>query len=101
LDRIAGVEKAQVINYLKASGLNRALLLNFGTQSLQYERLVLDRDTNLRQSVQSADSALENHLGLIFDIDKYVDQITSRSFDSLRACPELVEGMTAKVSDLR
>ena len=35
------IDQAQAINYLKASGLHRALLLNFGTRMLQYQRLVL------------------------------------------------------------
>jgi GxxExxY protein len=39
LSKIGGVEKAQVINYLKATGLSTGLLLNFGSRSLQYERL--------------------------------------------------------------
>ncbi len=51
INQISGVEEAQVINYLKASGLKRAILLNFGTPRLQYKRLVLD----LRQSATSAD----------------------------------------------
>ena len=40
LRTIGGIEKAQVINYLKATGYERGLLLNFGTRSLEYERLV-------------------------------------------------------------
>jgi GxxExxY protein len=52
LDRLSGTEEAQVINYLKASGLQKALLLNFGARSLQHKRLVL----NLRESAKSADS---------------------------------------------
>lgn len=41
LQELSGIEDAQVINYLRASRLERALLLNFGTPSLQHKRLVL------------------------------------------------------------
>ncbi|MBN1478047.1 GxxExxY protein [Candidatus Sumerlaeota bacterium] len=41
ISMLSGVERAQVINYLKASGYRVALLLNFGASSLQFERLVL------------------------------------------------------------
>jgi len=34
------VEEAQVLNYLKATGLHIALLLNFGAPSLQHKRFV-------------------------------------------------------------
>ncbi len=37
---LSNIEEAQVIHYLKLSGLKRGLLLNFGTSSLQYKRLV-------------------------------------------------------------
>ena len=43
LRQISGVEEAQVINYLKASRHQKALLLNFGTKSLQQKRFVLQR----------------------------------------------------------
>lgn len=33
-------EEAQLLNYLKATGLKRGLLINFGSSSLQYKRLV-------------------------------------------------------------
>jgi GxxExxY protein len=33
--------EAQVFNYLKATQLNLALLINFGASSLQYKRIVL------------------------------------------------------------
>ena len=38
LKQISDVERAQAINYLKATGKKRALLLNFGAPSLQRER---------------------------------------------------------------
>ena len=40
LDMLTVLEQSKVINYLKAGGLQRALLLNFGTKTLQYKRLV-------------------------------------------------------------
>ncbi len=51
LSELSAKEEAQVINYLKVSGLNRALLINFGAPRLQYKRFVF----NLRSSAQSAD----------------------------------------------
>jgi len=41
LDKISGKEQSQVINYLKATGIERALLFNFGTIHLEYHRLSL------------------------------------------------------------
>ena len=37
-----GFDESQLINYLKASGLNRGLLINFGAKQLQYKRLVFN-----------------------------------------------------------
>jgi GxxExxY protein len=42
LKALGGIEEAQAINYLRASGLQRALLINFGAQSLEYRRVVVD-----------------------------------------------------------
>ena len=41
LKAIGPIEQAQTINYLKASSLPRALILNFGARSLEYRRVVL------------------------------------------------------------
>jgi GxxExxY protein len=47
---IGGAEEAQVLNYLKASGLSRALILNFGAPSLEFRRLIWSAN----QSIKSA-----------------------------------------------
>jgi len=46
---------AIVINYLKATSCERAILVNFGAPRLEYKRLVLSH--HLRQSASSADSS--------------------------------------------
>jgi GxxExxY protein len=38
--KLTAADESQVLNYLKASGLERGLLLNFGAARLQYKRLV-------------------------------------------------------------
>lgn len=51
VSQLTGVDEAQVINEMKATGMQRALLFNFGTPSLEYKRRVF----NLRESAQSAE----------------------------------------------
>ena len=40
MDKLSGVEYAQIINYLKATNLKVGLLINFGSRSLEHKRVV-------------------------------------------------------------
>ena len=40
LNDLSGTETSQVLNYLKATQLSKALMLNFGKPQLQYKRYV-------------------------------------------------------------
>src|SRR5437764_4276895 len=51
---LTGADEAQLINELKATGLQRGLLLNFGAESLEYKRPVLNFSENLRQSAEQS-----------------------------------------------
>lgn len=44
---------AQLLNELKATGYERGLLLNFGSPSLEYKRVVRTLPENLRQSANN------------------------------------------------
>ena len=46
-------DDAQLINELKATGLERGLLLNFGAPSLQFKRLIRTASENLRKSADN------------------------------------------------
>jgi len=52
LAKLGGVEEAQILNYLKATGHEVGLLLNFGAQSLEYKRFVFSKSA---KSAESAD----------------------------------------------
>ena len=40
ISRITDIERAQVINYLKATGIKIGLIINFGAKSIEWERVV-------------------------------------------------------------
>ena len=40
---LTNVDEAQLLNYLKATGLKRGLLLNFGANRLEVKRMILTR----------------------------------------------------------
>ena len=55
ISKLSAADDAQLINELKATGLHRGLLLNFGGPSLEHKRLVFGPSENLCKSVKSVD----------------------------------------------
>ena len=53
LQSLTGNDEAQVLNYLKATRMERGLLFNFGRPSLEFKRFIFP---NLRKSAKSADN---------------------------------------------
>jgi GxxExxY protein len=41
IDRLSGHDEAQLLNYLKATGLELGLLINFGAAKLNWKRMIL------------------------------------------------------------
>jgi GxxExxY protein len=59
LSSLGGTEESQVLNYLRVTGFGRALLINFGSRSLEYRRYVYDPDrTSMKRCPSEADFRL-------------------------------------------
>ncbi len=43
INRLGKTEEAQLLHYLKATGFERGLLLNFGAASLEFKRLIFSK----------------------------------------------------------
>ena len=56
--QLTKADHGQLINELKATGVHRGLLLNFGAPSLEYQRLVFGPEPNLCPSSESVDLTL-------------------------------------------
>lgn len=53
ISTLTNIESAQILHYLKATGLERALLVNFGMSRLDYKRFIQSKN-HLRPSASSA-----------------------------------------------
>ncbi len=55
ISKLTNSDDAQLINQLKATGLHRGRLLNFGSASLEHKRLVFGSSENLWKSAEAVD----------------------------------------------
>ena len=51
LSKLTSDHEAQLLNYLKATGFELGLLVNFGTRKLEHKRMILTNNSHPRQSV--------------------------------------------------
>jgi GxxExxY protein len=57
LARLSGAEEAQILNYLKASGHEIGLLLNFGGPSLEHKRFIWSPQISQITQIKSGERA--------------------------------------------
>ena len=55
IERLGNPERAQVLNYLNATQFTRALLFNFGSPSLEHQRMVLNHPSSVAKNPAGAD----------------------------------------------
>jgi GxxExxY protein len=55
VSELGGVHEAQIINYLKATGMEIGLLINFGGESLEYKRFIRSTSAQSAKSVDRTD----------------------------------------------
>lgn len=64
LSSLGGIEESQILNYLKASGHETCLLLNFGTCSLEYRRFIwgprITPIAPIQEAIQGSNCRVEN-----------------------------------------
>ena len=49
ISQLTGTEESQLINYLKSTGLNTGLLINFGRNSLEYKRMIYTNQPQIKK----------------------------------------------------
>jgi len=59
-ETINGVHKAQTLNYLKATGLDIALIFNFGARSFEHFRLINRLEKPVRSELPQATSSIDS-----------------------------------------